>query len=113
VHLRPIASAKILLAVRFGRIILASLTAFAAYSYAQATPRPANTNESLRLFQAVVPMLVHAADSAASAPAVNSPAHAVLTLDALTTTPLAGALCLIALAIDLIARRHQRTFLRC
>jgi hypothetical protein len=99
--------------VRFGRIILASLTAFAAYSYTQSTPRPANANESLRLLQTVVPLLVHAADSIASAPVVKSPAHAVLTLEALTTTALAGALCLIAVAVDLIARRHQRTFLRC
>jgi hypothetical protein len=100
-------------AVRFGRIILASLTAFAAYSYAQVAPAPANTHESLRLLQTVVPMLVHAVDSAASAPVVKSPAHAVLTLDALSSTPLAGSLCLIAVAIDLIARRHQRIFLRC
>jgi hypothetical protein len=100
-------------AVRFGRIILASLTAFAAYSYAQVAPTPANTHESLRLLQTVVPMLVHAVDSAASAPVIKSTAHAVLTLDALSSTSLAGSLCLIAVAIDLIARRHQRTFLRC
>jgi hypothetical protein len=102
-----------LVEVRFGRLILASLTAFAAYSYAQAAPRPENNNASLRLFQAVVPMLVHAADAAASAPVINSAGHAVLTLEALTSTALAGSICLIAVAIDLIARRHQRTFLRC
>ena len=66
--------------MRFGRLILASLTAFAAYSYAQVAPGPANTSQSLRLFQAVVPMLVHAADSAASAPVVKSAPHAVLAL---------------------------------
>jgi hypothetical protein len=99
--------------VRFGRLILASLTAFAAYSYAQVAPAPANTHESLRLLQTVVPMLVHAAESASVAPVVNATAHALLTLNALTNTPLAGAVCLIAVAIDLIARRHQRTFLRC
>ncbi len=99
--------------MRFGRLILASLTAFAAYSYAQATPGPANTHQSLRLFQAVVPMLVHAAESAASAPVVKSAGHAVLSLEALTSTALAGSLCLIALAIDLRARRHHRIFLRC
>ncbi len=99
--------------VRFGRLILASLTAFAAYSYAQSAPRPASAHESLRLFQAVVPMLVHAAESASTAPVVQTAAHAVLSLEALTSTALAGSLCLIALAIDLLARRHHRTFLRC
>jgi hypothetical protein len=99
--------------VRFGRIILASLTAFAAYSYAQSAPQPANTHESLRLFQAVVPLLVHAVDSASSAPVVQSAGRAVLGLEALTSTALAGSLCLIALAIDLRLRGHQRNFLRC
>src|ERR1700683_3206529 len=98
--------------MRFGRIILASLTAFAAYSYAQGAPPPA-THESLRLLQTVVPMLVHAVDSAASAPVVKSTAQAVLQLDALTSTALAGALCLIAVAVNLSERRHQRTLLRC
>jgi hypothetical protein len=99
--------------VRFGRLILASLTAFAAYSYAQSAPQPASSHESLRLFQAVVPLLVHAVDSASAAPVVQSATHAVLGLEALTSTGFAGSLCLIALAFDLRARRHQRTFLRC
>lgn len=101
--------------MRLGRLLLASLTALAAYSYAQAAPRPANTHESLRLLQAVVPLLVHAADSVSSTPIVKSTAQAVFALDALSATPLAGSLCLVAsvFAIDLLGRRHQRNHLRC
>jgi hypothetical protein len=101
--------------MRFGRLILASLTAFAAYSYAQAAPRPENVHQSLRLLQAVVPILVHAAESTASAPALPAFAHAILSLDALHSTPLAGSIFLLAsaLAIHLIHRRHQKTLLRC
>jgi len=101
--------------VRLGRLILASLTALAAYSYAQAAPRPASAHDSLRVLQAVVPLLAHAADSISTAPAPNAPAHAVFTLDALRSTPLAGSLFLLAslIAIDLIARRHTPKSLRC
>jgi len=101
--------------MRLGRLLLASLTALAAYSYAQAAPTPASTHHSLRLLQTFVPLLVHAADSVSSAPVVKSTAHAVFALTALSATPLAGALILLAslIAVDLAARRHQRNLLRC
>ncbi len=103
--------------MRLGRIILASLTAFAAsYSFAQSVPRPAAQSESLpRLLQAVAPLFVSAGDSASVAPAVPSASHAVFTLAALMRTPLAGSLCLVAsfAAVNLLARRHQRMLLRC
>lgn len=101
-------------AVRFGRLILASLTAFAAYSYAQSAPRAENVHQSLRLLQAVVPILVHA-EATVTAPATPTPAHAVLALGALQSTPLAGSIFLVSsiLAIHLSRRRHQKTLLRC
>jgi hypothetical protein len=100
--------------MRFGRLLLAGLTALAAYSYAQAAPEP-DSHSSLRLLQAVVPILVHAADSVSSAPLIASAAHAVLSLDALAATPRRGSLCLVAstFAINELDRRHQRNLLRC
>ena len=100
--------------MRFGRFILASLTAFAAYSYAQSAPRAESVHQSLRLLQAVVPILVHA-EAAVSAPAAPAPAQAVLALGALHSTPLSGSIFLVAsiLAIHLFSRRHQKTLLRC
>lgn len=101
--------------MRFGRLLLASLTAIAAYSYAQTAFKPASAHESLRVLKAVVPLLAHAADSVSSTPVARSAAHAVFALDALTATPLGGSLCLVAslIAVDVLARRHQRTLLRC
>jgi hypothetical protein len=100
--------------MRFGRLLLAGLTALAAYSYAQTAPKPA-AHESFRLFQAVVPLLAHAADSISSAPVIQSTAHAVFSLDALAATPLCGSLFLVAslFAINLLLRRHPRNLLRC
>ena len=97
--------------MRFGRLLLAGLTALAAYSYAQAAPQP-DAHQSFRVWQAVVPILVHAADSVSSAPVVHSAAQALLALDA---TPLRGSLFLVAslVAINAIERRHQRSLLRC
>jgi hypothetical protein len=101
--------------MRLGRLLLASLTALAAYSYAQAAPQPANAHESLRILQVVVPMLAHAADSVSPAPVVKSAPHSIFLLDALKATPLSGSLFLLAslIAIDLITRRSHRTLLRC
>jgi len=100
--------------MRIGRLLLAGLTALAAYSYAQTASRPA-THESLRILQAVVPMLVHASEAVSSAPVVRTPARTVLALDALAATAYSGSLCLVAslIALNLLARRHQRSLLRC
>src|SRR5947209_1520220 len=100
--------------MRFGRILLASLTALAAYSYAQQAP--AAHYESLpRLLNAVVPIFAAAVDSQTAAPMAKSPAHAILALDVLNTTPRAGSLILLSSssAVDLLTRRHQRQSLRC
>src|SRR5262249_56452808 len=101
--------------MRFGRILLASLTALAAYSYTQATPMVRQHDAFPRLFHVVVPLFAAVADSAVNAPIAKTPAQAVLALDALTATPLAGSLILLAsfLAVDLLNRRHQRSLLRC
>jgi hypothetical protein len=100
--------------MRLGRLLLAGLTALAACSYAQAAPAP-EAHQSLRLLQAVVPILVHAADSVSSATAVQHAPRALFALDALAATPLSGALFLLAsiIAIHAMSRRHQRTLLRC
>jgi hypothetical protein len=103
--------------MRFGRILLASLTALVACSYAQGAPASAREfarTDSLRLLRAVVPLFVSAAESVAPAPVRNSP-HAVLTLGALAATPLSGALYLVAslFAVNVLIRRHQRALLRC
>jgi hypothetical protein len=101
--------------MRFGRLLLASLTALAAYSFAQTAPAAGQHESFPRLLQAVVPLLVAAAESGSSTPVLKTPAHAILTLGALTLTPLGGSLALLAslIAIDLGNRRHQRTLLRC
>src|ERR1051325_5473017 len=100
--------------MRFGRILLASLTALAAYSYTQSAPAPQHDSFP-RLFHAVVPIFAAIADSSSAAPTAKAPPQAVLALDALTATPLAGSLVLVAssTAVDLLNRRHQRTLLRC
>jgi hypothetical protein len=103
--------------MRFGRILLASLTALVACSYAQGAPasgREFNRTDSLRLLRSVVPLFVSAAESVTPTPVRNSP-HAVLTLEALAATPLSGALYLVAslLAVNILTRRHTRILLRC
>lgn len=104
--------------MRLGRIILASLAALAAYSYAQGAaelPRVIASDSLPRLLQAVVPLLASAAESIAPAHIEKSAPHAVFELNALTATALGGSLCLVAsaTAVDLLARRHQRALLRC
>jgi len=100
--------------VRFGRILLASLTALAAYSYTQAAPEVRHSDAFPRLFQVVVPIFV-AAEASVAAPVTHAPAQSLLALAALAETPLAGSLILVAsvLAIHLHLRRNQRTLLRC
>lgn len=100
--------------MRFGRLLLAGLTALAAYSYAQSAPPP-DAHSSLRVLQAVVPMLVHAAETVAAAPAVPHDAHTLFSLDALSATAFGGSLCLLASlsAIPFLRGRPQRTLLRC
>jgi hypothetical protein len=100
--------------VRFGRIILASLTALAAYSYAcEAQSVHATAVAFPRLLQSVMPMLV-AAESASPAPAAPASNPAIFTIEALTATSMSGSICLLAslIAVDLYRRRHQRAFLR-
>ena len=104
--------------MRLGRIILASLTALAAYSYAQAridVPRPVAADSMPRLLHAVLPLLACAVESISPSHAETSSPRASLPLSALNLTPLGGSLCLVAsvFTIDLLARRHQRTLLRC
>jgi hypothetical protein len=105
--------------MRFGRIILASITALVACSYAQGAPSSAGeatrTDSLPRLLHTVVPLFVCAAESVSPAPLARSAAQAVLTLEALAATPLSGALCLVAsvLAVNVLVRRHQRALLRC
>ena len=104
--------------MRFGRILLASLTALAAYSYTQAdsVPRPITARDTLPGFlQVVAPLLACAVDSTAAAPVVKSTAQALFALEALSATPHCGAVALLSsvTAVDIGARRHQRIFLRC
>ncbi|MGH9559709.1 MAG: hypothetical protein ACRD30_10750 [Bryobacteraceae bacterium] len=100
--------------MRLGRLILASFTALAAYSYAQvAAPvsglrRPVSAHESLRILQAVVPLFASVAEAAPVAPAVHPPAHSVFALEALASTLIASFA-----AVDLVSRRHHRSLLRC
>src|SRR5262249_21762925 len=103
--------------MRLGRILLASLTALCAYSYANSLSHsvsPATSDSFPRLLQAVVPLFVAAAESASPAPSVAAPSHDFFDVAALSATPLAGSLCLVAsfLAVDLYRRRHLRAFLR-
>ena len=100
--------------MRFGRILLASLTALAAYSYTQAAPEVRHYDSFPRLLQVVVPLFV-AAEASINAPIAKAPAQSVLALEALAETRLAGSLILLAsvVAISLHFRRHQRTLLRC
>ncbi len=101
--------------MRFGRILLASLTALAAYSYTQTAPVVRQHDAFPRFLQAVAPLFAAASEVSDHAPIAKTDAHAWLTLDALTATPLAGSLILVAslIAIDIQSRRHQRTLLRC
>src|SRR5262245_49826721 len=99
--------------MRLGRLLLASLTALAAYSYTQAAP--VVRHETLpSLLQAVVPLFAAATEATTSAPVAHS-TQAILDLSALTATPLAGSIVLLAsfIAINLAMRRHQRSLLRC
>ena len=61
-----------------------------------------------------MPLFVAAAESATPAPAPSTPSHAFFDVGALSATPLAGSICLVAslIAIDLFTRRHQRALLR-
>ncbi len=101
--------------MRFGRILLASLTALAAYSYTQTSPSLRQHDAFPRILQAVVPLFVAASESSTSGPALKTPLQSVLALDALAVTPLGGSLVLVAscAALDLSERRHQQTQLRC
>ncbi len=101
--------------MRFGRILLASLTALAAYSYTQQAPELRHAEAFPKLFHVVVPLFAAVADATTTAPVAKTPAQAILALEALTTTPLAGSIILLAsfIAIDLSLRRHHKQSLRC
>ena len=103
--------------MRLGRIILASLTALAAYSYANPASQPvqATTPDALpRLLQAVAPLFAAAADAQPQTRGDETNPPAILPLEALTATLYGSSLILLAsfVAVDLFSRRHQRTLLR-
>lgn len=103
--------------MRLGRIILASLTALAAYSYANnASPsvHVAAPDAFPRLLQAVAPFLAAAGDLSSTTQIYETNPSAVLPLEALTSTLYGSSLILLAsfAAVDLLSRRHQRQLLR-
>jgi hypothetical protein len=103
--------------MRLGRIILASLTALAAYSYATNASQSVHTaapDSFPRLLQAVAPFLAAVGDSASTTQNYETNPSAILPLEALTATIYGSSLVLLAsfIAIDLLSRRHQRTLLR-
>ena len=103
--------------MRLGRIILASLTALAAYSYATDASQSVHTaapDSFPRLLQAVAPLLAAAADLSSATQNYRTNPGAILPLEALTATIYGSSLVLLAsfIAIDLLSRRHQRTLLR-
>jgi hypothetical protein len=102
--------------VRLGRLILASLTALAAYSYANNASQHVDStaSDSLRLLQYVAPLLAAAADLSSHTHAEESNPSAILPLEALSSTLYGGSLVLLAsfVAVDVFRRRHQRTLLR-
>jgi hypothetical protein len=103
--------------MRLGRIILASLTALVAYSYANGGPasiHPSAPDSFPRLLQAVAPLLAAAGDLSSATQNYETNPSAILPLKALSSTLFGSSLVLLAsfIAIDLYARRHQRTLLR-
>jgi hypothetical protein len=113
--------------MRLGRIILAglaplvSLSAFAAgfvpdsYVPSRSAQQLSAADSMPRLFEAVVPLLISAAESASTAPLESRTVHAVFTLEALTATPFRHSLWLLAsvVAVDFFQRKHQSSLLRC
>jgi hypothetical protein len=103
--------------MRLGRIILASLTALAAYSFAnsasQSIQAPA-PDSFPRLLQAVAPLFVVAGDLSSATQNYDTNPSAVLPLEALSATLYGSSLVLLAsiVAVDLRSRRHQRASLR-
>jgi hypothetical protein len=103
--------------MRLGRIILASLTALAAYSCAinaSQSVRVAAPDAFPRLLQAVAPLLAAAGDLSSTTRNYETNPSATLPLEALTSTLYGSSLVLLGslVAIDLLSRRHQRTLLR-
>jgi hypothetical protein len=103
--------------MRLGRIILASLTALAAYSYATDASQSVHTaapDSFPRLLQAVAPLLAAAGDLSSTAQNYRTNPSAILPLEALTATIYGSSLVLLAsfIAVDLLSRRHQRSLLR-
>lgn len=101
--------------MRLGRIILAGLAPLVGISALAARPAAFIPPESRQispayalplLFQAVVPLLISAADSDSRASLHTSSANCGLTLPVLW-------LLASVVAVDLLFRRHTRTRLRC
>jgi len=100
--------------VRFGRILI-SLSALLAAMASAPTPEQ-NTDSLARLLRSVAHLVTPAAEASVATPAAERPSpQAVLPFAALVSTPFRHALWMISsvTAIDLSARRHQRTLLRC
>jgi hypothetical protein len=85
---------------------------------ARTVSRPASANVIPQLLHPVVTLLLSAAHEisiSTPAPEQRTTPRATFALKAISSTPLGGALFLIAsiVAIDLRLRRHQRVLLRC
>jgi hypothetical protein len=97
--------------------IIFSLSALAASLFA-GTGSPSlhpSQDSTPRLLRFVVPFVLSASEHASPArPFVHTP-EATFALAALTATPFRSSLWLVSsqVAIDFVARRHQREFLRC
>jgi len=98
--------------MRFGRLLLAGLTALAGACWAASAPPP--DAHALRVWGAAVPMLVHAAEAVTSAPAAPCAAHCLLALAPVAARH-CGSLVLAAslAAVHRIPRRRQPSLLRC
>jgi hypothetical protein len=97
--------------------ILFSLSALAASLLAGTrAPVPSPIDNAMpRLLRFVVPFVLSASEHVSVAQPYTHAPEAALALAALTATPFRRSLWLMAsfVAIDFVARRHQREFLRC
>src|SRR5436305_524120 len=105
--------------MRFGRILLSLAPLFgltALVNAASADPQLSSQHPFIRLLQTVVQMTAPDAESISStADSIRPSLHTVLSITALSSTPLGRSLWMLApLAISIpFLRRPQRTLLRC